>query len=680
MRTLTVGLVLLAASAAPRTADAFLIVGKTGETTGTSAPRVALMREGKRTVVTIQATYRGPAEAVVLVIPVPKSVAKESVRTVPGELFDRLDQLAGPKIVELWEQDPCELHPDGPGPLGPQPGKDADPGTPENPGAKVDPAAASGAYDVELLPGASAPDPALKWLSDNDYKAPKGAATLLESYFNAGMQILFAKVDGSKLRFEGGAAALPALRFHYDDDAFAAPIELSVLGMDTMGSRDVVAHVLARGSRFEASGSPNLAVPTNLDVKEEARSKPSVFYGALLDRTFEKNAGAVVTEYAWSAATCDGCPKSSRLVPADLALLGADALPSASQGKLHEVMVEMSTDVSTRPDGPDELRASLSQCYQKALATKPGLGGEVVVDVQLGGGGEVTSAKPRGTPDEALSQCATDALKTTKLQKPGASAPVTIKFSPISREAFAEFVLTRLRLRPANTNKPGFALRAGPPIEGGREEGPTGKLEQRVYPAAQSNNFQARYAIRHPWKGPIECDTPDRGVWGGPPNDAPTAPTGTAQAKDPDPKDPKKDPTKKDPKDVKKDPKDAKKDPKDAKKDPKKAPKDAKKDPKTAETASPAEAPKLESFLAGDLPAFTAYTLSFQNKEPAAPASAQAPPAPSSSGTAPAPAADAPPSDGCGGCRASSKGTAHGATALAALAIAALLRRRPRRR
>ena len=31
------------------------------------------------------------------------------------------------------------------------------------------------------------------------------------------------------------------------------------------------------------------------------------------------------------------------------------------------------------------------------------------------------------------------------------------------------------------------------------------------------NNFQARYAIRHPWTGPITCKEPRRGIWGGPP-------------------------------------------------------------------------------------------------------------------------------------------------------------------
>ena len=43
------------------------------------------------------------------------------------------------------------------------------------------------------------------------------------------------------------------------------------------------------------------------------------------------------------------------------------------------------------------------------------------------------------------------------------------------------------------------------------------KIEHGALPSPY-NNFQARYVIRHPWTGPIECASPRRGIWGGPPN------------------------------------------------------------------------------------------------------------------------------------------------------------------
>jgi hypothetical protein len=38
------------------------------------------------------------------------------------------------------------------------------------------------------------------------------------------------------------------------------------------------------------------------------RDRFGAFYAALFDRTLERNPGAVVTEYAWQATTCDPCP------------------------------------------------------------------------------------------------------------------------------------------------------------------------------------------------------------------------------------------------------------------------------------------------------------------------------------------------------------------------------------
>src|SRR5205823_2034746 len=59
-----------------------------------------------------------------------------------------------------------------------------------------------------------------------------------------------------------------------------------------------------------------------------------------------------------------------------------------------------------------------------------------------------------------------------------------------------------------------------------------GALEKGAVPDSD-NNFQARYAIRHPWTGEIACAKPHRGVWGGPPSGAPpttVAATGLAAA------------------------------------------------------------------------------------------------------------------------------------------------------
>jgi hypothetical protein len=83
-------------------------------------------------------------------------------------------------------------------------------------------------------------------------------------------------------------------------------------------------------------------------------------------------------------------------------------------------------------------------------------------------------------------------------------------------------VMTRLHTRyDKSTLSDDLIFRIASPVAGGREvlvDSASGGIEQGSVPD-EVNNFQARYAIRHPWTGPILCDHPDRGVWGGRPGD-----------------------------------------------------------------------------------------------------------------------------------------------------------------
>src|SRR5262249_41004023 len=71
------------------------------------------------------------------------------------------------------------------------------------------------------------------------------------------------------------------------------------------------------------------------------------------------------------------------------------------------------------------------------------------------------------------------------------------------------FVLTRLHARYAKSSLgEDLVFRAAPPIMGGREmRAANGALENGAQ-SASINNFQGRYAVRHPWTGPIACANP----------------------------------------------------------------------------------------------------------------------------------------------------------------------------
>ncbi|MCA9696106.1 MAG: DUF2330 domain-containing protein, partial [Myxococcales bacterium] len=64
--------------------------------------------DGTRTVLAMQNDYQGPPEDFALVIPVPVVLQEDNVKVLPKSIFDRVDKLAAPRLVEYWEQDPCE--------------------------------------------------------------------------------------------------------------------------------------------------------------------------------------------------------------------------------------------------------------------------------------------------------------------------------------------------------------------------------------------------------------------------------------------------------------------------------------------------------------------------------------------------------------------------------------------
>jgi hypothetical protein len=387
------------------------------------ATQVVLLRDGTRTVLSMQNNYQGPPQDFAMVIPVPVVLQKENVKTLPRDVFDRVDQLTAPRLVEYWEQDPCpvpnkyRLAEDafGSGGLG---ASGTGPGGGGAGTVKVEAKFAVGEYEIVVLSatGSTALD---TWLHTNGYKIPDGAEPYLRPYVQMGMKFFVARVDVSKVRFEriGSGperAILSPLRFHYDSDAFNLPIRLGLI--NSSGTQDLVVTILSRGQRYEVANYDNVAIPTNIDVADSTRKEFASFYATLFDQTLAKHPRSVVTEYAWSAGSCDPCP-TPPLQDSDVTTLGAD------------------------------------------VATSEG------------------------------------------------------------RVSASAYVITRLHARYSkDALGDDLFFRAAPPIVGGREFMQSGgKLEQGAR-ADSTNNFQARYVIRHPWTGAIRCKTPQRGIWGGPPN------------------------------------------------------------------------------------------------------------------------------------------------------------------
>src|SRR6185436_985075 len=99
-------LVLLLLSQTASAFCGFFVAGSNSKLSN-NASQVVLLRKGHRTVMTMSNTYSGPPENFAMVVPVPVVLKKEDVKTLPADVFDHIDALSAPRLVEYWEQDPC---------------------------------------------------------------------------------------------------------------------------------------------------------------------------------------------------------------------------------------------------------------------------------------------------------------------------------------------------------------------------------------------------------------------------------------------------------------------------------------------------------------------------------------------------------------------------------------------
>ena len=408
----------------------FFVAGSDAKLTN-HASQVVLLREGRRTVMTLSNTYQGPPENFAMVVPVPTVLKKEDVRTLAPDVFDHIDALSAPRLVEYWEQDPCDqpryekakkASSGGP----PRPAPPASRAAEGDYGVTVEARFAVGEYEIVIL---SAKDSGglERWLVDSRYKIPAGAGAALAPYVRDQMKFFVAKVNIQKVKKnEKGLVVLSPLRVSFEAEDLRLPVRLGLLNAGE--KQDLIVYVLHPDSRFEVANYPNVFIPTNLDVVDEVRKSFPAFYAELFDATIEKmNRRAVVTEYAWQTTSCDPCP-TPPLVPSDLATLGAPV------------------------DGG-------------------GAGEEQVVRGQSYHG------------------------------------------------SFAPWVLTRLHTRyDRATLSEDLIFRMAKPVVGGRANWDGTSLDAGSRPSDSGvNGFQGRYIIRHYWTGPVKCQNPRYGVWGGPP-------------------------------------------------------------------------------------------------------------------------------------------------------------------
>src|SRR5262245_8256315 len=73
------------------------------------ASQVVLVRDGDRTVLTMANDFKGAPQEFAIVIPVPTFIQREQIHVADKALLDHLDAYSSPRLVEYFDENPCEM-------------------------------------------------------------------------------------------------------------------------------------------------------------------------------------------------------------------------------------------------------------------------------------------------------------------------------------------------------------------------------------------------------------------------------------------------------------------------------------------------------------------------------------------------------------------------------------------
>ena len=278
------------------------------------ASQVILVRQGNQTAVTMQSDFQGELKDFAMVVPVPEILERNQIRIAKSEIFDKLDQYSGPRLVEYHDQHPCNRYEmeqlrSSVAESAPMPatmGRDEDKAF----GVTVEATYTVGEYDIVIL-SANESDGLEKWLTLNGYKIPAKAAPILAPYIESEMKFFVVKVNLEAMQ-NAGIQQLRPLQMTFRSEKFGLPIRLGMANAN--GDQDMIIYSFTDRGRIEPTNYRSVEIPTDKDIPVFVKDRFGEFYTALFDKAWRKEGKNIVfTEYAWDLSSsnfvkCDPCP------------------------------------------------------------------------------------------------------------------------------------------------------------------------------------------------------------------------------------------------------------------------------------------------------------------------------------------------------------------------------------
>ena len=291
---------------APASAFCGFYVAKADTDLFNDASKVAIARDGERTVVTMASDFRGDVSEFAMVIPVVDVPEREQLNVANPALIEHLDAYTAPRLVEYFDEDPCQVRMaykmDRAVMSAPVPEAMSMEEEAEALGVTIEAEYEVGEYDILIL-SAEESDGLITWLNSNGYKIPDGAEKVVNSYLKRDMKFFVAKVS---LERHDGSSMLRPIQVAYEDEDFMLPIRLGTVNAD--GKQELFIFAMTREGRVETTNYRTVKLPSNMDVPIYVKDEFGDFYRDMFAHQVKKENGkAVFMEYAWDMSWCDPC-------------------------------------------------------------------------------------------------------------------------------------------------------------------------------------------------------------------------------------------------------------------------------------------------------------------------------------------------------------------------------------
>jgi len=285
--------------------------------------QVIIARSGEQTAITMGSDFRGDVKDFAMIVPVPTVIKKDQIRIAKQEIFDKLDAYTGPRLVEYQDENPCAPRMIEVTAMSSAPARGGRPSMARAESARDDyhvtilESYSVGEYDILVL-SAEESGGLQRWLTDNGYKIPEGAADVLEPYIKTNMKFFVVKVNLEEYKKQQSGATsadgfvkLRPIQMTFKSPKFMLPIRLGMANAN--GDQDLIVYSFTDDGRTECANYRTVNIPTDREIPEYTKDVFGEFYKRLFDKAWAReNKNVVMLEYGWDISSsnyshCDPC-------------------------------------------------------------------------------------------------------------------------------------------------------------------------------------------------------------------------------------------------------------------------------------------------------------------------------------------------------------------------------------